>query len=84
MDVTIVEDQGTHLLISQNDRFAIVERRNGRLYNCHDGKREGIPLEDMSAVGAILDSADWTDETAARAAFDEIIARGTQLGETML
>lgn len=84
MEVTIVEDQGTHLLISQNDRFAIVERRNNQLYNCHDGKRDGIPLENMSAVGTILDSTDWTDETAARAAFDEIIARGTQLGQTML
>ena len=84
MDVTIVEDQGTHLLISQDNRFAIVERRNNRLYNCHGGKRDGIPLENLSAVGTILDSTDWGDETTARAAFNEIIARGTQLGETML
>ena len=84
MDVTIVEDQGTHLLISQDNRFAIVERRNNRLYNCHGGKRDGIPLENLSAVGTILDSTDWGDETTARAAFNDIISRGTQLGETML
>lgn len=82
MDVIILADQGTHLLIGCGDRFAIIERRNNRLYNCHAGTREGIPREDIS--GAILDESDWTDKTAAQAAFNDIVARGTKLSQTML
>ena len=53
MNVTIITEQGTHLLITCDDRFAVIERRNDRLYNCHDGKREGIPLEDLTAISKI-------------------------------
>lgn len=84
MVVTIVADQGTHLLISQNSRYAIVERRNNRLYNCHDDKRDGIPLDRISDIGMILQEKDWTDQASATAAFDEIVVRGTQLSERML
>jgi hypothetical protein len=31
MNATVVAERGTHLLIARGDRFAIVERRNGRL-----------------------------------------------------
>ena len=84
MDITIVAEQGTHLLIGCNGRFAVVERRSNHLYSCHDGKREGIPLEDLSAVSKILDERDWTDQATAQATFDEVTARGTQLAERML
>ncbi len=94
MAVTIVADQGTHLLVSQGNRFAIVERRNNRLYSCHAGKRDGIDLDDVtgndasggdiSAIGMILDDRDWIDEASARAAFSEIVARGTHLSQHML
>jgi hypothetical protein len=84
MDVTIVADEGTHLLITQGDKFAIVERRNNHLYNCHDGKRIGIPLSDLPAIAQILDEGDWIDEVAAQAAFKEVVARETQIAERML
>jgi hypothetical protein len=84
MDVTIIAEQGTHLLIGRGDRFAIIERRNNRLYNCHGGKRDGIPLEDISAVSTILDERDWTDRATAQAAFNEVVSRGTQLAQRML
>lgn len=84
MAVTIVADQGTHLLICQDNRFAIVERRNNRLYNCHDEKRDGIPLDRIADIGTILQAGDWADQASAQTAFDEIIARGTQLSERML
>jgi hypothetical protein len=84
MDVTIVADEGTHLLITQGGKFAIVERRNNHLYNCHDGKRVGIPLGDLPAIAQILDERDWTDKVTAQAAFNEIVARGTQIAEHML
>ena len=70
MDVTIVAEHGTHLLITRSGRFAVIERRNNRLYNCHDGERDSIPLEDLSSVGKILDESDWTDQATAQTTLD--------------
>jgi hypothetical protein len=83
MDVSIVADQGTHLLVRQTGRFAIIERRANQLYNCHGGKRNSVAVDDISDVGTILDDDDWTDEATARKAFDEIVSRGAQLGQIM-
>ncbi len=84
MAVTIVADQGTHLLVARDSRFAIVERRNNRLYNCHDETRDGIPLDRISDIDAILHPRDWTDQASAQAAFDKIVTRGNDLSERML
>ena len=84
MDVTIVAEHETHLLIAQGDRFAVIERRNNQLYNCHDGQRVGIPLDELASVSKILDENDWTDRATAQAAFNEVVARGTQLAQRML
>ena len=77
MNATIVEEKGTHLLIRRGDRFAIIERRNNRLYNCHGGKRDGIAADDLSALAEIV------DEAVARRAFNEAGSRGTDLAERM-
>jgi hypothetical protein len=83
MDVTIIADQGTHLLVAQYGRYAVVERRNNSLYNCHDGKRVGIPLDDLPAISTILNESDWTDQATAQTTFNEIVSRGTDLAEHM-
>ena len=83
MDVIIVDDQGTHLLIAQGERFAIIERRNNRLYSCHDGKRDSVGVDHISNIASLLDEDDWSDEAAATAAFDEIVSRGMELGRTL-
>jgi hypothetical protein len=83
MNATIVEEKGTHLLIAQGQRFAIIERRNNRLYNCHGGERDGIAADDLSAIAKIVDEADWVDESVARKAFNEVWSRGTGLAERM-
>ena len=36
MTVTVVAEQGSHLLIADGERYAVVERREDHLYNCHD------------------------------------------------
>jgi len=54
MGATIVEETGTHLLIARGERFAVIERRNDRLYNCHGGKRDGIAADDLSAIAEIV------------------------------
>ncbi|MEA2742835.1 MAG: hypothetical protein QOG25_1206 [Acetobacteraceae bacterium] len=84
MNITIVADQGSHLLVARGDEHAVIERRNGLLYNCHDEKRGGIPAENIAAVGDILDPNDWTGKEAAQTVFDEVIERGKQLAQRML
>ena len=81
VNVTIAEEKSTHLLIARGDRFAVVERRNNRLYNCHGGKRDGIAAGDLSAIAEIVDETDWVDEVAARRAFNEAGFWGTELAE---
>ena len=79
MGIVVVADQDTHLLISDDQHYAVVERRNGRFYNCHDSKRDGVP--DISAVGQVLGRSDWTDEATARATFDDVVDRGVRLAQ---
>ncbi|MBV8141839.1 MAG: hypothetical protein JOZ60_07335 [Verrucomicrobia bacterium] len=83
MDATIIEEKGTHLLIARGDRFAIIERRNNRLYNCHSSKRDGIAADEVSVITEIVDEADWVDEAVARKEFNELRSRGTDLAERM-
>jgi len=83
MKATIAEKKGTHLLIARGDRFAVVERRSNRLYNCNGGKRNGIAADDLSAIEEIVDETDWVDEAAARRAFNEAGSRRTELAEHM-
>ena len=83
METTIVDEKGTHILIRRGNRFAIIERRNNRFYNCHSGKRNGIAADDLSAIGALLDDADWVEEDTARQAFNEVVFQGTELAEKM-
>jgi hypothetical protein len=83
MNATIVEEKGTHLLIRRGNHFAIIERRNNRLYNCHGGKRGGIAADDLSVLAEIVDEADWVDEAVAKRAFNEAGSRGTDLAERL-
>jgi hypothetical protein len=83
MDVTIITEQGTHLLIARGDRFAVIERRNNRFYNCHDGSRDGISLDDLPGISNILDESDWTDRATAQATFHDVVARGTGLAQRL-
>jgi hypothetical protein len=83
MEVRIIERCESHLLVARDKEFVIIERRNNRLYNCHGHAREGIPEHDLSAIQEIVDEGDWTDEATARAAFQDVIARGNELSERM-
>ena len=86
--ITILEEQETFLLVERRDDrgkgFAVVERRNVRLYNCHNAKRDGIRLDDLQALPAIVDEADWIDLATAKAALDEAALRWRDLAEHML
>jgi hypothetical protein len=84
MPIAIAAQQGSHLLITDGERYAVIERREDHFYNCHDHQRQGIPATDLSVVPAILDKDDWTDAETARSTFDAVAARGSQLAQRML
>jgi hypothetical protein len=84
MAVTVVAQQGTHLLIADGSRYAVIEQRDNHLYNCHDSRRAGIPANDLSSVGTILDDGDWSDKETAQSTFDAVVERGGQLAQRML
>lgn len=83
MIITIVAQHGTHLLIADGERYAVVERREDHLYNCHDAERAGIPAKDLAAGGRILAENDWTDRATAQVTFDAIVTRGSELAQRM-
>ena len=83
MDAIIIEESGSHLLIARGDRFAIIERRNHHLYNCHGGKRDGTATDDLFAIAEVVDETDWVDEAVARRNFNEVVSRYAELAEHM-
>jgi hypothetical protein len=83
MSVIIAAEQESYLLVARGNRFAVVEKRNNRLYNCRCGKRGGVPLDDLSAVSAIVDEDEWVDRRTAQASLDEAAARWRYLAEHM-
>jgi hypothetical protein len=79
-DVRIVEERAPYLLLARGDRFAVVERRAGRLYNLHCGRREPAPLTD-EGVDAAVGETGWCDEIRARQVFCEVTSEYARLAE---
>src|SRR5260221_14481356 len=71
--VRVVERRAPYLLIARRGRFAVVERRNGKLYNLHCGRR--APGEMTDAGPRDILGKDWRDEGTARRLFDEAATR---------
>jgi hypothetical protein len=84
MEVKVVAEAGTHLLIANGNRYAVIERRNGRYYNCHEDKRANVPADDLQGIDHALDARDWTDRQTAQAMFESVTSRGTELARRML
>ena len=79
--IRIAEERAPYLLLARGDRFAVVERRNGQLYNLRGGRRQPDALTETGAEHAV--GTDWGDETRARRRFHEITARYRDLAEHM-
>jgi hypothetical protein len=77
--IRVVERRPPYLLIVEHGRFAVVERRNGKLYNLNCGRRAPSEITDRGALAAV--GAAWCDERTARRLFDEITARYAELAE---
>ena len=77
--IRVVERRAPYLLIARQGRFAVIERRNGKLYNLHCGRRAPGEMTDAGALAIV--GQDWCDEATARRLFDEIATRYDDLAE---
>jgi hypothetical protein len=64
--IEIIEQQGSFLLIRVGPRFAVVEKRAGRVYPMKPGEREGEPLTPEGLAAAMADEG-WLSEVSIRA-----------------
>jgi hypothetical protein len=78
----IVEEHGSFLLVRAALGFAVVERRNGRIYPMAPGEREGVPMTG-EAMAILLADQGCLPETEARRLFDELSERGERLGQSL-
>jgi hypothetical protein len=77
-DIRVVEIRGSHLLIECDGRFAVIERRNGRMYGTGGGDRRSHP-DTPAGIAAAAGESGWTDEARARQSFAAIAERGEEL-----
>jgi hypothetical protein len=81
-EIEIVEQHGSFQLIRWGSRFAVVEKRAGRIYPMMPGDREGEP---MTAEGMTIAMAEegWLVENEARQLFKELCDRGDRLAQSL-
>jgi hypothetical protein len=80
--IDILEERGSFLLIRAAAGFAVVERRNGRIYPMKPDEREGVAMT-AEAVSALLAEEGWLPEREALRLFDELGDRGDRLARTL-
>jgi hypothetical protein len=78
----IVEEHGSFLLIRAGSRFAVVERRAGRIYPMMPGDREGEPITAEGMAKAMAEEG-WLTELEARQLFKELSTRGDRLARVL-
>ena len=79
--ITIVEEHGSFLLVRGTSGFAVMERRNGRIYPMAPGEREGVDI--TAEAAALLAAEGCLSESEARRLFRELSERGDQLAQTL-
>jgi hypothetical protein len=80
--VEIVEEHGSFLLVRAASGFAVVERRNGRIYPISPGKREGVPMTGEAMARLVFDQG-CLPESEARRLFDELCERGERFAQSL-
>ena len=78
----IVEEHGSFLLIRAGSRFAVVERRAGRIYPMMPGEREGEPMT-TEGMAKVMAEEGWLPEPEARRLFTELSGRGDRLARVL-
>jgi hypothetical protein len=80
--IDIVEEHGSFLLIRAASGFAVVERRNSRIYPMKPGKREGVAMT-TNAVAALLAEEGCFPEIRARRLLDDLTNQGERLAQCL-
>lgn len=80
--IDIVEEHGTFLLLRSGSRFAVVERRAGRIYPMTPGKREGEPMT-PEGMASVMAQEGALPEDEARRLFVELCKRGDRLAQRL-
>jgi hypothetical protein len=80
--IEIMEQHGSFLLIRAGRRFAVVEKRAGRVYPMKPGERECEPLTSEGLAIAIAQEG-WLSEEKARREFQELCDRGDRLARSL-
>ena len=78
----VVEEHGSFLLIRAGSRFAVVERRAGRIYPMMPGGREGEPMT-TEGMAKVMAEEGWLPEPEARRLFTELSGRGDRLARVL-
>lgn len=78
-EIAVVEQRGSHRLVCRDGRFAVVECRNGKIYDLGSHRRRGFADTAAGIRAAVGDG--WADEAAARRLFDDIVQRGETLAQ---
>jgi hypothetical protein len=76
--IEIVEEHGSFLLIRAGPRFAVVERRAGRIYSMVPGPRKGKPMTPQGMASVMAEGGSLSEDEA-RALFADLCERGDRL-----
>jgi hypothetical protein len=77
----VVETRENYLLVEEDGRWAVVERRAGRWYPMREASREGADPNDAAAVRRVIGEGGWSDEIEARRVLSELAAQHDHLAQ---
>jgi hypothetical protein len=60
----VIAEQEHYLLVSDGQRFTVVERRAGKYYPLHGGIRHGLNLDDNTVSELIRESGAYSERDA--------------------
>ena len=60
----VIDEQEHYLLISDGQRFTVVERRAGKFYPLRTGARHGLNLDDETVAVLIRQSGSYSERDA--------------------
>jgi hypothetical protein len=78
--IDIVEEHGSFLLVRGGSRFAVVERRAGKIYPLMPGGRDGEPIS-PEGMASVIAREGSLPEDEARRLFADLCERGDRLAQ---
>jgi hypothetical protein len=79
--IECVAARDNYLLLREGERYAVVERRAGKLYSLRDGRREPVEEGDEAALRRLIGEDGWSDEATARRVQQHLAERHDELAQ---